>query len=229
MARINLESEPRFKEIMKLFGFKKTKYGFVRHERESIMKLSFGYGTYGQKFVRYYDCMYSIVYPKIEALADSIGEYVCGPHGQIGYLTPENRFREWKLADSDSDEYYLHMINDIKEIMGQYVIPYMEKYSTIEAFVKGVESGNISRNFFDSKAVAIAYVLLGRKDDALHYLDQCIEEQKNMDIYGKGVEVVETKEYREEIYYPQENRNLKGLLLFSQKLKDREISGTSVK
>lgn len=50
-----------------------------------------------------------------------------------------------------------------------------------------------------------------------------------MDIYGKGVEVVETKEYREEIYYPQENRNLKGLLLFSQKLKDREISGTSVK
>ena len=121
------------------------------------------------------------------------------------------------------------MINDIKEIIGQYVIPYMEKYSTIEAFVKGVESGNISPNFFDNKAVAIAYVLLGRKDDALHYLDQCIEEQKNMDIYGKGVEVVETKEYREEIYYPQENRNLKGLLLFSQKLKDREISGTSVK
>lgn len=229
MARINLESEPRFKEIMKLFGFKKTKYGFVRHDRESIMKLSFGYGTYGQKIVRYYDCMYSIVYPKIEALADSIGEYVCGPHGQIGYLTPENRFREWRLADSDSDEYYLHMINDIKEIMGQYVIPYMEKYSTIEAFVKGVESGNISPNFFDNKAVAIAYVLLGRKDDALHYLDQCIEEQKNKDIYGKGVEVVETKEYREEIYYPQENRNLKGLLLFSQKLKDREISGTSVK
>ena len=69
----------------------------------------------------------------------------------------------------------------------------MEKYSTIEAFVEGVESGNISRNFFDSKAVAIAYVLLGRKDDALHYLDQCIEEQKKLDIYGKGVEVVETK------------------------------------
>ena len=221
MTRIYLESEPRFKEIMKQFGFKKTKYGFDRHDRESIMELRFGHGTNGQKNVRYYDCMYSIVYPKIEALADSIGEYVCGPHGQIGYLTPENRFREWRLADSDTDEYYLHMINDIKETLGQYVIPYMEKYSTIEAFVEGVESGNISRNFFDSKAVAIAYVLLGRKDDALHFLDQCIEEQKKLDIYGKGVEVVETKGYRKVVYFPQENRNLKGLLLFSEKLKDK--------
>ena len=85
----------------------------------------------------------------------------------------------------------------------------MEKYSTIEAFVEGVESGNISRNFFDSKAVA------------LHYLDQCIEEQKKLDIYGKGVEVVETKGYRKVVYFPQENRNLKGLLLFSEKLKDK--------
>lgn len=114
------------------------------------------------------------------------------------------------------------MVNDIKETLGQYVIPYMEKYSTIETFVEGVESGNISRNFFDSKAVAIAYVLLGRKDDALHYLDQCIEEQKKLDIYGKGVEVVETKEYRKVVYFPQENRNLKGLLLFSEKLKEQD-------
>ena len=221
MAKINLETEPRFKEMLKQLGFKKSRGVFGRNEKESIMELRFGHGTYGQKFVRYYDCVYAIDYPKINEVAAELGEFVFGLSGQIGYLTPENRFREWRLADSDTDDYYLHMINDIKETLGQYVIPYMEKYSTIEAFVEGVESGNISRNFFDSKAIAIAYVLLGRKDDALHYLDQCIEEQKKLDIYGKGVEVVETKGYRKVVYFPQENRNLKGLLLFSEKLKDK--------
>jgi hypothetical protein len=222
MARINLETEPRFKEMLKQLGFKKSRGVFGRNEKESIMKLRFGHGTYGQKFVRYYDCLYVIDYPKINEVAAELGELVFGQGGQIGYLTPEYRFREWRLADSDSDEYYLHMINDIKETMTQYVIPYMEKYSTIEAFVKGVESGNISPNFFDNKAVAIAYVLLGRKDDALHYLDQCIEEQKKLDFYGKGTVVIKTKGKTEIVSYPDENRNLKELQVLRQKLKDRK-------
>ena len=57
MAKINLETEPRFKEMLKQLGFKKSRGVFGRNEKESIMELRFGHGTYGQKFVRYYDCV----------------------------------------------------------------------------------------------------------------------------------------------------------------------------
>ena len=159
---------------MKQIGFKKTKEKFVRNEKETIWGLSFGHGTYGQKQVRYYDCLYSVDYPKITEAAKQMGEYVYGHYGQVGYLMPEKRFVEWRLADYDTEEYYLSMINDIKDALNNYVIPFMEKYSTIDAFVNGVESGNIKESF-DHKAVAIAYVLLGRKDDALRYMDEVID------------------------------------------------------
>jgi len=221
MAKINLETEPRFKEMLKQLGFRKSRGVFGRNEKESIMELRFGHGTYGQKFVRYYDCLYVIDYPKINEVAAELGEFVFGLSGQIGYLTPENSYREWRLADSDTDEYYLHMINDIKETLTQYVIPYMEKFSTIEGFVKGIETDEI-RKSFNEKAVAIAYVLLGRKDDALHYLDQCIEEQKKLDFYGKGTVVIKTKGKTEIVSYPDENHYLKELQVLYQKLKDRK-------
>ena len=95
----------------------------------------------------------------------------------------------------------------------------MEKYSTIEAFVDGVESGNIKETF-NQKAVAIAYALLGRKESALQYINGCIEKEKQLDIFGKGIVIKETKEYRMMTIYPQENNYLKGLLTFFRKLKE---------
>lgn len=218
MAKINLETEPRFKEIMKQIGFKKTKDGFVKQGEGYMMRLGFSHATNRQKFIRYYSCSYSVDFPKIEEIARKMGEYVFGHFGHIGYLTPKNGLLEWKLADSDSDEYYLHMINEIKETLSQYVIPFMERYSTIESFINGVESGLIKETF-DPKAVAIAYVLLGRKEDALQYMNRYIEKQKKLDFFGKDVEIVEGEGFRKEIYYPKENKNLEIFLNFSEKLK----------
>ena len=203
---------------MKKLGFKKTKEGFVTNEEESVLKLSFGHATQGEKHVRYYSCIYSVDFPKIQEAAQSMGEHVYGHYGQIGYIMPEKRFIEWRLADSDTDEYYLMMINEIYEALTKYVIPFMENYSTIEAFVDGVESGNIKETF-SQKAVAIAYVLLGRKESALQYIDRCIEKEKHLDIIGKGIVIKETKEYRMVTSFPQENNYLKGLISFAQKLK----------
>lgn len=107
MAKINLDTEPRFKNLMQQHGFKKKKWEFVRCEEEAIFGLSFGHATNGEKHVRYYSCLYSVNYPKIQEVAQSMGEHVYGHYGQIGYIMPEKRFIEWRLADSDTDEYYL--------------------------------------------------------------------------------------------------------------------------
>lgn len=218
MAKINLETEPRFKDIMKQFGFKKTRYGFVRQGEEYMMRLGFGHATNGQKFVRYYSCTYSVDFSKIEEIAQKMGVYIFGHFGHVGYLTPNDGLLEWRLAESDTDEYYLHMINEIKETLNLYVIPYMERFSTLESFIEGIESGTI-RNSFDPKAVVIAYVLLGRKEAAFHYIDEYIEKQKKLDFYGKGVEIVEGEGYRRMTIYPKENKNLAIFIDFVQKMK----------
>ena len=43
-------------------------------------------------WVRYYSCIYSVDYPKIQEVAQGMEEHVYGHYGQIGYILPEKRF-----------------------------------------------------------------------------------------------------------------------------------------
>ena len=55
---INLETEPRFKEMMKCLGFKKTSRSFIKSSKDIILEMMFGYATKGEKHVRYYSGSY---------------------------------------------------------------------------------------------------------------------------------------------------------------------------
>ena len=117
MAKINLDTEPRFKALLKELGFKKTKGQYVKMHNEACLSLGFSYTSHNH--VRYYYGSYKVNYPKIIELAESIGEYTWGPNGLIGYLMPQNTFVDWRLAENDSDDYYLRMIKDIIEEIGR--------------------------------------------------------------------------------------------------------------
>ena len=164
MAKINLDTEPRFKALMKELGFKKKGYFFVREYKESVQSLGFGHSTHGEKHVRYYDLSYGVDYPLIEKLANKIGEDVFGYGRHAGYLMPQNTYVEWRLAETDSDEYYLNLINEIIAELKRYVIPHMESISTIRDFIDSVENGIVPYDSYDNKSVPIAYLLLGEKE-----------------------------------------------------------------
>ena len=49
MAKINLDTEPRFKAMMKELGFKKTKGEFIMTHNEACISLSFPYAAQNEK------------------------------------------------------------------------------------------------------------------------------------------------------------------------------------
>lgn len=218
MAKINLVTESRFKAMMKELGFRKTKEGFVKMHNEACLTLSFSYATQNEKFVRYYYGSFSVNYPKVIETADRIDEYVFGPNGHIGYLLPHNRYVDWRLSENDSDDYYVSMINEIVDGEKKYVVPYLEKISTIRSFVDSVESGYM-RFSYDRKAVPIAYLLLGEKDMALKYIDNHLNKLAHNDKIGRPPEIVVGEDYVKEIYYPQENTALRDYQEFAKKFK----------
>ena len=216
MAKINLDTEPRFKALLKELGFKKTKGQFVKMHNEACLSLGFSYTSHNH--VRYYYGSYKVNYPKIIELAESIGEYTWGPNGLIGYLMPQNTFVDWRLAENDSDDYYLRMIKDIIEAESLYVLPYMEKLSSIRSFIEALESGTVQFSY-DRKSVPIAYFLLGEKEKAMKYIDNRLDKLAHDDEIGRPPEIVVGEDYVKEIYYPQENTALRDYQEFAKKFK----------
>lgn len=219
MAKINLDTEPRFKAMMKELGFKKSKGEFVRMHNEACLRLSFSYATQNEKFVRYYYGSFSINYPKVIEEANKIDEYVYGPNGHIGYLMPQDGYVDWRLAEDDSDDYYINIINEIVDAEEKYVIPYLEKLSTIRSFVDSVESGTM-RFSYDRKTMPIAYLLLGEKDNALKYINNHLYKLAHNNEIGRLPEIIVGEDYVKEISYPQENRALINYQEFAEKFKN---------
>jgi hypothetical protein len=169
--------------------------------------LGLGFSYTGHNHVRYYYGSYNVNYPKIIELAESIGEYTWGPNGLIGDLMPQNKYIDWRLAENDSDDYYLRMIKDIIEVERLYVLPYIEKISTIRYFVEALESDTV-RFSYDRMSVPIAYLLLGEKEKALKYIDERMDKLAHDDEIGRPPEIIVGEDYIKEVYYPQENKEL---------------------
>ena len=219
MAKINLDTEPRFKALMKELGFKKKGYFFVRDYKESVQSLGFGHSTHGEKHVRYYDLSYGVNYPIINKIANEIGEDVFGYGCHAGYLMPQNTYVEWRLAETDSDEYYLNLINEIIAEVKRYVIPHMNRFSTIREFVNAVEDRTLLYDSYDNKSVPIAYLLLCEKDKALKYIDNHLDKLSHDDTTGRPPEFLVEKDYFQVVSYPQENRDLIIYQEFAEKFK----------
>ena len=220
MAKINLDTEPRFKALMKELGFKKKGHFFVRENKESVQSLGFGHSTHGEKHVRYYSSSYGVDYPLIERLANEIGEDVFGYGCHAGYLMPQNTYVEWRLAETDSDDYYLNLINEIIAEVKRYVIPHMDSFSTIKDFVDAVEDGTLRYGSYDNKSLPIAYFLLGEKEKALKYIDNHLDKLAHDDTIGRPPEFLVGEDYLQEVYYPQENRDLIIYQEFAKKFKN---------
>ena len=107
------------------YGFKKRGYDyFVRMADEDIIQnIGFGIATYGEKHVRYLNPSIGVIYKDVNKLElhlrnlekTKYPEYVGLMVGSaLGYLMPENSYREWRFSDSQGDGYLLpifHYLN----------------------------------------------------------------------------------------------------------------------
>lgn len=182
MVSVNLETNPIFKEKLAQQGFRKKGVNFVREYNESIQTFGFGYATYGQIKTRFYNCIYGISYPKASAYGETIGEYIWGVQEQIGYRIPQRKFfwskpvyayKTWRIAATDSEEKLLKTISDIVSSIERYIIPHMNKYSTMRSFVEALEAGQMNMDY-DRKLPPVLYRLLGEEDKAQAYIRDVI-------------------------------------------------------
>ncbi|MBR1933528.1 MAG: hypothetical protein IJ841_07570 [Prevotella sp.] len=219
MAKINLDTEPRFKAMLKQFGFKKRSYQFCRNYGDTIQSVGFGHATNGEKHVRYYSCSYSFEFPKVMEIAKEIGAIPYGTGGLLGYLMPQRSpLVEWRLSEQDSEEYYLSMIQEIVDAIRDYALPFMERYSTLQAYVEGAEQDAFRHGSFDRQCMPIAYYLLGDLDSSMRYIEETLQRYSRGNS-PKGIEVIKTAEFEEVIIHPEPDINYVNYLDFSEKFK----------
>lgn len=219
MPKINIDTEPRFKELLKELGFKKTKGEFVRPYQDALHVLNFGYSTNNERHVRYFNCIFSIQFPKVIEISKSIGEYIHDTGGQIGYIMPQKTFVEWRLAEDDTDDYYLNMIQEIIASIRDYVLPYMERFSTLQNFVDGVGMGIILYEFYDNKTIPVVKYLLGDKEGALKSIERILERYKRESDRPRGLEFMSDDVCEKIVIHSSPDRNYVDFYEFAEKLK----------
>lgn len=221
MKKINLETDPRFKEMMTNIGFKKSSHSFIRKYKDMTLEMMFGYATNGEKHVRYYSGSYFIRYPQIETFANKLGFTTFPLGGLMGYLMPQKSgLVEWRLAESDTESYYLDMLEEIKNAITGYLLPFAEKNLTIIDFVYGAEMGYFRNGQYDYRAVAIAYYLLGESDNCLSYMNNILKFFANQSKNGTDEDFQKSIGAIEDVQDISYNRNYINYKLFSDKMKD---------
>ena len=87
--------------------------GFIRKGGNTYVKkrgtvkyeLSFTHSTHNEPHVRYYTITLSIEYQNVQEIIDNLDVVIGGFGFNLGYLLPEYSFKEWKIAETSSDEY----------------------------------------------------------------------------------------------------------------------------
>ena len=124
---------------------------------------------------------------------------------------------EWRLAESDTDEYYLQVATDIVNALRAYVVPFLEKYSTLRDFIDGIEERAIKRDFYDNKAVPVAYYLIGERQKAFDYIAETLAIYKRQAAPMPFHEHIVTEEYEKDVYNCNQDGNLRVYQDFAEK------------
>ena len=151
------------------YGFKKRGYDyFVRMADEDIIQnIGFGIATYGEKHVRYLNPSIGVIYKDVNKLElhlrnlekTKYPEYVGLMVGSaLGYLMPENSYREWRFSDNED---VTKEANSMADAIINYGFPYLDLLSDRTELIYGLEIGKYSQG--DGYLLPIFHYLQGKK------------------------------------------------------------------
>lgn len=191
---------------MHILGFKREGGDwFVKHFKDTEQKIGFSHASYSEKNVRYYAIHIHLVYPKIKEIIDALGVLVFAGFGmEIGYLMPENRYYEWRIAESDSNSYVEEVVEDMISKIRRYVIPFIDKYSSLHQILKGIENSELRFISNEKYLIPILHYIEGDRDYAIQYVRQSFEKME-MFIPNHDINIVQD-EYKEKTVSFRENK-----------------------
>lgn len=95
----------------------------------------------------------------------------------VGYLTPEKRFLQWvfdpALGDMVDSE-----IAKIMRSIEEYGLPFMQEHTSLDSIIEELEATRYTVNDLRRYRLPVAYLLAGRRDEALKFVEQELEAMK---------------------------------------------------
>jgi hypothetical protein len=169
------EVETNLRTICMQIGFKKKDYIFFKPINENaIAQLGFGFATHQYKGHILVNIFVRVFYKDVEELHSKLMEYSTnGTTGmQIGYLMPENTFKEWDFVEN-SDNTFLY--NDIKKTIEIYAFAYFEERKDVDVFFQLLKERNRHVLGGIDVYLPILYYLKGDKQRGLKVIEEAIE------------------------------------------------------
>ena len=154
---IYIEKNSRLIKSLIAEGFRKTKIGYQKVGQESELTIGFGRSHNRGIKTTYYSLHFSIHFMKVDTYAEERGLLVSQIGGNVGNLMPTQHFYEWRLPDDSCIEYEKSIVDDIILSLKKYILPFWEKYFTLNQFIEAYEIGEIPLSVWvDRKFLAIA-------------------------------------------------------------------------
>lgn len=95
----------------------------------------------------------------------------------VGYLTPEARFLQW-VFDPTMPEIVDSEITKIVRCIKEYGLPFMQEHTTLDSITAELEAKRYTFNEVRRYRLPVAYLLAGRRDEALKFIEQEMESMK---------------------------------------------------
>lgn len=171
--------ERSISEGIKGLGFKKKKYFYYKLIRPNIYA-TIGVSSFSALHVkcRAYSIQIGILYEDVEKIAyelTGINELAMmrpTMSMDIGYLMPENRFKEWEFSYEFSNE---QEFSEMFKAIETYGNAYWEKYSNFDNFFHAfyIRERGIQNDTRD-RYLPILYYIRGEKDKGLEVIEEAI-------------------------------------------------------
>lgn len=171
-----ITDHPYFKEKFLSIGFKRqNRRKYIRKYGDAVDSLQFGNAHYGEHFVNYYSFTVFIDFKEIDKTCQNIGIIIGGFGIPIGILCNEKYYKEWRVADEDSEKHVKKVIDDMADVVKRYAIPFLNKYPTIHEVIKGIEKKEINRHLDERRLTPILYLLVGERSHAIDYVNETLQ------------------------------------------------------
>lgn len=126
-----------------------------------------------------YNIMISIEYPEAIRIGRELDVFTVGVIGaNIGYLSPLNSYKVWRMSETDEEKLILSVIDEMLAYVEKYAIPFLKKYSILDETIHEIEVGN--RLFLPGADynLPIFYLLNGEKDFILSCLNREVQKKE---------------------------------------------------
>ena len=177
------EIEKGLTAISDRIGFKKKKYNFFKPINDNVFAtLGFGMATHTEKGHIYVNVTIGVSHKNVEELRTKLTGYnsleIMQPTigRQIGYLMPENSFKEWDFAENMDNS---HAYEDILKNIQTYGFAYHESMKDFDSLFEAIYQrvpGVLNQG--RDRYLPIFYYLKGEKQKGLEAIEDAIERQK---------------------------------------------------